>query len=186
MRHLRKAAAILALSMIAWAISAPAAAAQKYSIEVPPDGDDGAGDRYHPATSNPGRRYRPIFRPDLERRHHGHDRRRGLCPPASQKRAVALPANVSQCTLSYQIGVSQTTAANSQANETDLMIVDPNGTLYNGSMREEQPGGRPQRITNSAGGWVDAGFNLARFRLMCGRRSRWSTRRTGRRSRLRS
>lgn len=79
------------------------------------------------------------------------------------KRAVTLPANVSQFTLSYQVRVSQTGAAYSQANETDLMIVDSNGTLYNGSTRLNNQEGGMWQITNSAGGWVDTGFKPGLF-----------------------
>ncbi len=163
MRHLRKAAAILALSMIAWAISAPAAAAQKYSIEYLQMETMAPGIDTTPANINPGGPV-PAYFSDQTWNGGTTVTIAGAAYAAGlSKRAVALPANVSQCTLSYQIRVSQTAAANSQANETDLMIVDPNGTLYNGSMRKNnQEGGRWQ-ITNSAGGWVDAGFNPGPF-----------------------
>lgn len=79
------------------------------------------------------------------------------------KRSVALPSGVSQCTLSYQIRVSQSAGVESQANETDLMIVDAAGNLYNGSTRKNNQEGGEWQITNATGSWVDTGFKPGLF-----------------------
>jgi len=79
------------------------------------------------------------------------------------KRAVALPAGVSQFTVSYQTRASQASARYSQANETDLMIVDGAGTLYNGSTRLDNQEGGEWQITNARGAWVDTGFKPGLF-----------------------
>ena len=74
------------------------------------------------------------------------------------KRVLALPANVSQFTLSYQIRVSQTGALYAQVYETDLIIVDATGNRYNGSTQLNNYEGGEWQIANATDGWVDTGY----------------------------
>lgn len=74
------------------------------------------------------------------------------------KRVVALPANVHQFTLTYQIRPSQAAALYAQVYERDLIIVDAAGNRYNGSCQINNYEGGMWQIANAAGGWVDTGF----------------------------
>lgn len=74
------------------------------------------------------------------------------------KRAVALPAGVSQFTLTYQVDPSPEAAAHSQVNETDLIIVDAAGNKYNGSCQINNEEGGMWQIATATGAWVDTGF----------------------------
>jgi len=69
------------------------------------------------------------------------------------KRAVPLPPNVSQFTMSYDISPGANAATFSQVHETDLMIVDPKGNLYNGSTQLNNITGTWE-VVNATGDWV--------------------------------
>jgi hypothetical protein len=65
------------------------------------------------------------------------------------------PSNFS---LTYQIRPSMAAAQVSQCHETDLIIVGPDGSWYNGSCQLNNAEGGMWQIANASGAWVDTGF----------------------------
>lgn len=77
--------------------------------------------------------------------------------------APALLTSISQITLSYQIRPSQLAFTLSQANENDLMVVDPAGNRYNGSMRKNNQTGGVWEIALDDKSWTPTTFKPGRF-----------------------
>lgn len=75
------------------------------------------------------------------------------------KRSQALPAGVSQFTLSYMARPSALAAALWQINETDLMIVDSAANRYNGSVRKNFQKGGIWEIVDANGNWIPFGLS---------------------------
>lgn len=71
--------------------------------------------------------------------------------------------SATKITKSFQIRPSQMCAILSQANESDLMIVDPSGNLYNGSLRKNNQTGGTWETVDSGGKWVSTGFVPGHF-----------------------
>jgi hypothetical protein len=66
-------------------------------------------------------------------------------------------------TFSYQIRPSQLAFTLSQANENDLMVVDPAGNRYNGSMRKNNQTGGVWEIALDDKSWTPTTFKPGKF-----------------------
>ncbi len=75
----------------------------------------------------------------------------------------ALLTSFSQITFSYQIRPSQLAFTLSQANENDLLVVDPAGNRYNGSMRKNNEHGGVWEIALDDKSWTPTTFKPGKF-----------------------